>query len=293
MYIIFIRKLAIFCASLWISAATVRAQGVQTPHTSTLAEERLLKIVDTERRFFRDSILEGTSEILAERRLAQAHALSKAYKTFLIDNPTSVYGYILYGKFLRRIGEDEAALTAFLQANKLDHSIASVKQQIGTYLAERGEYWLALKYFLAAIKLEPAVACYHNQLGELLDCFKTSILEDGLMNLAGWETDMVAAFKQAAQLEPDNLAFNFRYVEALLEVSSPDWSEALRVCNHLESLSLSPFDVGRLHLQMARIYLSTCEFEAARSHLNMVSVPELEESRQKLLQSLYTLNYDA
>lgn len=293
MYTIFIRTLAVIGTGLWLLVATAGAQEPQTPGVSSLADEQLLKIVDTERRFFKERILESTGEGMTERRLAQAHALSKAYATFLVDNPSSVYGYILYGKFLRRIGEDTAALNAFLQANKLDHSIASVKQQIGTYLAERGEYWLALKYFLAAIKLEPTVACYHNQLGELLDCFKSSILEDGLMDLAGWETDMVAAFKQAAQLEPDNLAFNFRYVEALLEVSNPNWSEALSVCQHLESLPLDPFDSGRLHLQMARIYINTCEFDTALSHLNMVLTPELEESRQKLLQSIYTLHYDA
>ena len=98
----------------------------------------------------------------------RVNELVQSYRIYLLDQPNDVSAYILYGKLLRRMQENEQAFLAFLKADELDPEIAVVKQQIGNHLAEEGKSKAALAFYLQAVELEPETAVYHFALGQLI-----------------------------------------------------------------------------------------------------------------------------
>ena len=131
---------------------------------SDLASKRLLNIAEKETQIYQ-KIAENPefySEGDLDRRINE---LVQSYRTYLLDQPDDVSAYILYGKLLRRVQENEQAFLAFLKADELDPEIAVVKQQIGNHLAEEGKGKAALTFYLQAVELEPETAVYHFALG--------------------------------------------------------------------------------------------------------------------------------
>ena len=117
------------------------------------------------------------SEDDLDRRINE---LVQSYRTYLLDQPDDVSAYILYGKLLRRVQENDQAFLAFLKADELDPEIAVVKQQIGNHLAEEGKGKAALTFYLQAVELEPETAVYHFALGQLIYNFKDEFIKSGV-----------------------------------------------------------------------------------------------------------------
>ncbi|MEM8549194.1 MAG: hypothetical protein AAGF10_00235 [Verrucomicrobiota bacterium] len=148
----------------------------QEVFSQTLADSRLTEIYLQEQALFEELEKDALQldEAEYQRRL---RSIATLYEGFLLDNEDYAYGYLMYGKFLRRAGQPRAANNAFMKANMIDPNIAVAKQQIGNFLAEEGEYGLALPYYLAAIELEPDVALYRYQLGELLHRYRRFFID--------------------------------------------------------------------------------------------------------------------
>jgi cytochrome c-type biogenesis protein CcmH/NrfG len=63
-----------------------------------------------------------------------AQDIVAAYESYLSDNPKDVHALILFGKFLRKVGQQEHAVDFFIQADKINPKLAVVKQQHANYL---------------------------------------------------------------------------------------------------------------------------------------------------------------
>ncbi|MEM9227565.1 MAG: hypothetical protein AAGA45_06325, partial [Verrucomicrobiota bacterium] len=83
--------------------------------SQTLAESRLAEIYLQELALFEEleeNALEH-DEAEYQRRL---RSIATLYEGFLLDNEDYAYGYLMYGKFLRRAGQPRAANNAFMKA---------------------------------------------------------------------------------------------------------------------------------------------------------------------------------
>ena len=209
--------------------------------------------------------------------------VAQDYENYITRNPDYTLGYIFYGKFLRRLDARKKANQVFMKANNIDPNIALLKQQIGNYLAEEGAFEFALPYFLSAIELSPETALYHFQLGEILYTFKGAYIADKVFTIKTLEKQMLSAFKRAAELEPANRDFQYRYAESFYDIDSPDWKLALGLWGDLEDSATEQAQVDIIRLHQARVFIEMGDDRSARALLNAVDRPVLEQSRRKLL----------
>lgn len=261
------------------------AQQAEPVFRETMTDRRLADIYEEQQALYAEIEADptGRDEPEYERRL---RAIGTEYESLLLDSPDYAYGYLMYGKFLRRTGNPRAANNAFLKANMLDPNFAVAKQQIGNFLAEEGEYGLALPYYLSAIELEPDEPLYRYQLGELLYSYRDFYVDSGKFDRPTIDQNMLDAFHAAVERAPDNREFRQRYAEAFFDVESPDWDEAMKQWNVLMGRSESDLQRELIQLQRARILIELKRPEEARLILNRVERPSLQEARTELQERL-------
>ncbi len=251
------------------------------------ATERLARLVEREARLHTQ--LRENPELLGPEEIKRRVGdLVQAYQAFLADNPDDVQALILYGKLLRRAGEDEAAFDAFLKTDELEPRIAVVKQQIGTYLAEQGRPVEALAFHLHAIELEPETAAYHFGLGQLLTGFRDEFVDQEVFTDDAIDREMIKAFRTAARLGPDNFDFQMRLGEAYYDLTNPDWKNALLHWNRLRQDAFDSLRVEIIDLHRARVLGELGRYGEARKLAETVEEPALQFSRDQVLEFLST-----
>lgn len=252
--------------------------------SATPFDRTLLDIVRDQDKIFGDMESGRIQEEDFKRKLVN---LSFRYDELISRNPDDVNTLILYGKFLRRIGQTEQANTMFVHADHLSPNIAVVKQQIGNYLAEQGSYPQALSYYVEAVNLEPNMPVYHYGIGELLATFGTKIVEDGVLTDAQVDDQMLTAFAKAAELDPSNKSFAFRHGEAYYDLKTPRWQEALALWEKIGQRSdLTPTEQDAVRLHKARMYCELYEDNKALELLKEDVAPLLRATRTRLLKRI-------
>lgn len=253
----------------------------------TVAAQRLGQIVEREQLFLKNS--SSPNKPLSEQELTRrAQQILSAYESYLEDNPRDVNGLILYGKFLRRMGQPRHATGLFLEADKIDPRLAVVKQNIANYLVEEGRLADALPFLLKAVELEPKEPVYHHQLGTFLFLFKEDLLSLGIASVQTNDRSMHGAFRSASKLAPDNFEYKLRYAQSFFDISDPDWDKVLGVWQDLRNQA-------RDHPVSEREYLALGEARAltrlgrgkeAVTILKTITSPSLRATRESLIKEL-------
>lgn len=270
--------------SLALLSATAAADTVETG----LSREMRLLLTDQQEFFQRLESERMAPESAEAQRVATS--LSEAWERILAANPEATEAWILYGKFLRRIGAVDLANKAFVRANELDPSIAVVKQQIGNYLAETGKFELALAYFMAATELEPEEAVYHYQTGELIALFREEFIASGTLDEKAIDSLMLDAFATAARLRPEERSLQLRYAEAWFDVADPEWPRALELWKALHSSATNPAQEEAARIRLAEVNARLGYIEKARELANRPFTVMPEANRHRLIELLEKLD---
>ncbi len=249
--------------------------------TETLAFRNLRRIVEEEERIL-EHARDGEGDYDVNRVRQGFQELVRKYEVFLGENPDYAPGYVAYGLMLDRAGETGVASRMFLRANQLDPNIPVVKNQLGNYMVEEERPEQALGYFLAAIELEPEEPLYHLQLGNLLAEYRQGFLDDGIYDAETLDTSMQDAFREAARLGEDEIAYAYRYAESFYDVGTPDWDEALAVWSELGERLSPGVERQTVRLQQANIHLLRGEPQRAERLLEEVTAPVLQGNRERL-----------
>ena len=259
--------------------------GLGLTNASDLASKRLLNIAEKETQIYQ-KIAENPefySEDDLDRRINE---LVQSYRTYLLDQPDDVSAYILYGKLLRRLQENERAFLAFLKADELDPESAVVKQQSGNHLAEEGNGKAALTFYLQAVELEPETAVYHFALGQLIYNFEEEFIKSGVFTQDAMEREMLKAFRRAAKLAPKNFDYQMRLGEAYYDLKSPDWKNALIHWKQVSKQATTTLQIEILDLHSARVLGKLGRFDEAQVLLNKILSPALQNSKQQVLEEI-------
>jgi tetratricopeptide (TPR) repeat protein len=190
---------------------------------------------------------------------------------------------VLYGKFLRRMGEREKSYAVFQHAHQLNPKIAVVKQQLGGYLAEEGHYTEALGFFVQAVSLAPKEPLYHYQLAELLNIYYDHYLADNIYTQETLNKAIVDEFKQAAVLAPQEPGFAWRAAECYYDLLDPDWKAALAAWEELGRHTTTGVELEVIRLHRARVLLELGRKDDASVLLEQPVRPALEASRKSLI----------
>ena len=297
--------------SLSCSHATLREPesapaGRLVPQVGSPVEERLLELV--ERQGALEARLRGQGEASEWSAIKEeAEAMADEYETFVRQHPEKIESYVLYGKFLRAIGEDERAHLMFMNADQRDRGMAVVKQQLANYYAETGKFEESVYYIQEALELSPDVAVYHYQYGLLLHTYREEFVKSGMMLETQLDATMLAEFKKASRLDPENRDLRFRYAESFYDLSSPRWEGALAAWDSFRSYYGDRIDdsgavpksgsagdeppealleISAVRLHRARVLIKLGRYGEARSLINSVKSPSLAYTKYKLLDEL-------
>ena len=253
----------------------------------TVAAQRLGQIVEREQLFLKNS--SSPNKPLSEQELTRrAQQILSAYESYLEDNPRDVNGLILYGKFLRRMGQPRHATGLFLEADKIDPRLAVVKQNIANYLVEEGRLADALPFLLKAVELEPKEPVYHHQFGTFLFLFKEDLLSLGVASVQTNDRSMHEAFRSASKLAPDNFEYKLRYAQSFFDISDPEWDKALGVWQELRKQAQDHPVSEREYLALgeARAMTQLGRRKEAVTILKTITSPSLRATRESLIKEL-------
>lgn len=215
-------------------------------------DQRLLKAIEDkiELETFADSVAQENYPDV-QRRFRQ---VTSEFQALIADNPERIEARLIYGKFLDRFGDREGAYAQWVEVLRLDRTVAVAHQQMGTFYAEEGDYGRALAYYLTATEMAPKEPAYHFAVGELLFAFGGRFVEDGAYDIATASSMMMTAFRKAAELDPANPVYQFRYGEAFYDLPAPDWEAAIV---HWRGV-LGRSDLSELQKQSVWLHLARC-----------------------------------
>jgi len=217
---------------------------------------------------------------------SQVQQLCDAYDLLIKDHPKFAASYVAYGMLLSQIDMRREAAIMFLNANKIDHNIPLVKNQLGNYLAEEGKPLEAVSYYLSAIKLDPKEPLYHYQLGQLLYAAREDFIKSGSWTRDSVDRAMHEAFREAKDLAPDSLPYAYRYGESFADLEHPNWGEALAFWKTLEPRAKAGLEKQTIELQEANVLIKENQFADAKVLIDAVDDPKLVEQKQKLIAQL-------
>ncbi len=269
---------------LLLSLACLAGPGLASAQAD-FASDRLLDIASKEEKIYQ-RLAEDPDFYSAEDLDRHIQDLVNAYRAYLADNPDDPSAYILYGKLLRRVDENEQAFQAFLKADELDPKLAVVKQQIGTHLAEQGKGKAALQFYLHAVHLEPETAVYHFGLGQLIYQFRDEFIEDEIYTRDALDREMIRAFRSAATLAPDDFDLQMRLGEAYYDLASPDWRTALLHWKQLRKNADSELRAEIIDLHRARCLAKLGRHKEARELAETIEQPSLQFSKRSVLDEI-------
>ena len=220
-----------------------------------------------------------------ERRVREILA---RYERLLRDNPDDPEALILYGKFLRAVGERELAFKAFLRADRNAPDLAVVKHQLGAHLAEDGEYSEALPLLRRAVELAPAEPRYRYDFAEFLAAAGDPLADSRVLARDERDRLMLENFAEAARLKPAEAGYRWRAAEAFHDVAKPDARAALAAWDALAREARTDLEREAVSLHRAKWLILLGRSDEARKLIAASSTPSLDATRRKLLDLLQT-----
>jgi thioredoxin-like negative regulator of GroEL len=100
---------------------------------------------------------------------------------------------------------------------------------------------------------------------------------------------MMSAFEQAAQLEPESIALQFRFAEAYYDMWQPDFAAALEQWRFIQEVfgdRLSSAEQNAIGLHLARCLAELGSYEEAKEIAISVEAPGFSETRDDLLEQI-------
>jgi tetratricopeptide (TPR) repeat protein len=269
----------LFALILSLSTFALAASAAET-----LTEKTLRDIVERQKRLFARAEQEG--EHLDEPHfVSESKAIAASYDILIQKNPDYAPAFAAYGVFLGKIDMNREAVAMLLKANKLDPSLALVKNQLAKHLAEDGKPLDALPYLTAAIDLEPKEPLYHLHFAKLLMEARDEFIRSGEWNRAALEKAMLGAFQRAAELSGD-FAYAYQHAKAYYELDPPRWAEALKVWQALEQRAPSTTTRQLVRLQQANVLVKLDRPVDARALLDQITDMQLVAEKQQVIDAL-------
>lgn len=253
--------------------------------TETLSERTLRDIVARQKAIFAQA--DSDKEHLDEAWLrGELQSVINSYDILIQKSPDFAAAYASYGLLLAKVGMTREAVGMLMKANKLDGEIPLVKNEIARLLAEDGKVGEALPWLTAAVDLDPKEPLYHYHLGKLLAEGRDDLIATGQFNRASLDKAMLEAFRKAAELAPDNMAYGYRAAEAYYDLAEPKWEDALAAWSALEQKAKPGLEQQTIRLHAANVLIKLGRIDHAKAMLVTVTEAPLQKQKQTLLDEL-------
>jgi len=254
-----------------------------------MSQRELLSILSDQKSLIDEAL--SDKEKLRNELSSKFKILMGKWSAYLAKYPTDTEAIIIYGKFMRQIGENEAAYNAFKRADDLNPNLAVVKQQLATYEGDIGDYEESFKNLSKAIELDPNSAIYKYQLGELLSVFRSDFLINEILTQEELDSLLSKNFKEAHLIEPNNMAYFWRYAQSFYDVKSANWQEALEIWEELIPQLYVQVDQESAYINKARVLVELYRDTEALEIMDKVTHPSLIRDKARLIEVIKRDNH--
>lgn len=269
--------------ALSVSAANANRQSA---NSYTMAQRRLLDIVELQDDLFSDPNIDGLGEKSHAQLLTKASRIDSLWRSYILDFPEDVQALVIYAKFLRRTGRENAAYEMFKRADALDPKLAVVKQQLSAMDAEAGEIANALSRIKAALEIEPENPAYLRQCAYLLAGAKRKILEEELLSPAQFDALLLRCHKIPHKNNPADRQLKIRYAQSFYDMCAPDYTEALELWRQIFDSAALNIEKQTAAANIARVLVELNRDAEALEYLKLVDIPALERPKRLLLNEI-------
>lgn len=258
--------------------------GDRSEYTYTLSQKKLLEIIAEQKVFFER--VRTNSKMSRSDAVSLKNRLDSLWAEYFAEHPEDVDALLIHGKYLRAVGDDEAAYKEFSKADALNPNLPVVKQQLANYEAEHGLPKFAYANLSSAVALAPDVSVYRLQLADFILFYREELIVREKFTQQALDTVMMESYRRAAQLEPENSALQWKYARAFYDAGRPDWNAALAQWN-LVLLKFAPLNLDRQTAlaNKARVLIELRRDAQAREILEtQVDLPSLLADKRRLLE---------
>ncbi len=247
----------------------------------SMAKMELFEILDDQKALIESAKKHSLSEKSGE--LADKYRkLNARWNSYIDRYEDDLQAKILYGKFLRSIGEDLPAYKIFLQVQSKNPNIAVVNQQLASYEGDCAMAEKALGHIKEAMTLEADCATYVYQYAELLLALKDQYIVILNTNYQNLNREITDSFKKAVLLSNGNKQIKERFAKSFFEKTEADWSNALPAWDdYIKTCSLN-LEKQTALLGKARVLAELYKDKQALQTLALVDLPQLKDERQRI-----------
>jgi tetratricopeptide (TPR) repeat protein len=270
-------------ALLFISFAYLFVGNFYGKSEITLSDKKLIEILSTQEKFFSESQDRLNIDIRELGRKAQE--IVSAYESYLSENSSDTDALILFGKFLKKVGQEEYAIDYFVKADEINPKLAVVKQQLANYLVENGKPVDAFPYLILTVELAPFTAAYHFNLGNFIYLFEDDLINDGILSRKSAQSFMHRSFQKACEIDTKNFEYSLRFAQSFFDYPESNKVEALSTWGKIEKNFPERSDLENEYFRLckARILLELGRKKEAHVLLNTVRSKSLEKVKKTLL----------
>ena len=258
--------------------------GDRSEYTYTLSQKKLLEIIAEQKVFFER--VRTNSKMSRSDAVSLKNRLDSLWAEYFAEHPEDVDALLIHGKYLRAVGDDEAAYKEFSKADALNPNLPVVKQQLANYEAEHGLPKFAYANLSAAVALAPDVSVYRLQLADFILFYREELIVREKFTQQALDTVMMESYRRAARLEPENSALQWKYARAFYDAGKPDWNAALAQWNLVLS-KFAPLNLDRQTAlaNKARVLIELRRDSQAREILEtQIDLPALLADKHRLLE---------
>lgn len=262
----------------------VSARAESAAQAYTLAQKKLLEIVsaqngllDRMRRAERPSAV-ASSDLISEKK-----RVDSLWNEYFAGASRDAESYAIYGKYLRATSDPTSAYAAFLKADGLDPSMASVKHQLAVYESENGQFARAYRHFSEALELEPDNAVYLSQTAKFLMAARSELAASGDFDPAALDAEMLDCYRRWAGASAPNSRAKWECAKAFYQVSAPDWNEALERWEDILENATIGLERQTALANKARVLIELRRDPEAREILGKIDNPHLADDKAALL----------
>lgn len=258
--------------------------GDRSEYTYTLSQKKLLEIIAEQKVFFER--VRTNSKMSRSDAVSLKNRLDSLWAEYFAEHPEDVDALLIHGKYLRAVGDDEAAYREFSKADALNPNLPVVKQQLANYEAEHGLPKFAYANLSSAVALAPDVSVYRLQLADFILFYREELIVREKFTQQALDAVMMESYRRAAQLEPENSALQWKYARAFYDAGRPDWNAALTQWDLVLS-KFAPLNLDRQTAlaNKARVLIELRRDAQAREILEtQVDLPSLLADKRRLLE---------
>lgn len=243
------------------------------------------------------------SALREARRQAMLRVINRTrerYEAFLRRHPDHVRARLAYGDHLSNHGDDTEVLEQLGIALKLDPRNPVVWNNYAGHFAHVGPITNAFVAYEKALALRPYEPLYHYNLGTVIFLYRADAREYYRCDEAAVFERALAHYQECRRLAPRSFRYAFEYAQTfygvkpepsttpegrvqaearLAERALKGWEEALELANN-------EVDRDGIFLHFARWQIRLGRWDAARTNLAKVTLPEHQELRRRLERNL-------